>query len=453
MPSRLGFRMLGAIGVAIVVGSCCCEKPAREIAVARFSCPGDPVVVDIVDARTGTIIRTVNGIGVSEPITDIPEFHDCQRFIVKDHYDSLYAIFAAFRLEDLDTAWQLDSGAAASQGKPGVVPAATIYSHGGTYDSLGIKPGFNCLFFFRQSSTSPWQAKMVPWGGSADPNCADRSYDPLTTGTPLTVHKSTGNSSTGAAFGAKDYPPVARWDWDERNGKYYISIACGAGWCEVGKDVFESSPAYNLPLPVWKRLAGKLPDPQSPATSRVHKVRGWYDVQRLAVLLSSSNSALPTPGPARGFLIPHPLLDSINNAGGGVSAYRTWGHVAAAMIEGDYDKWNFKNGENDIFLCFGTTQSCLITDQLQRIPWATTPLTSCPEDLINQGRWWAKVVSATGVVQYACIGRMDHADALVRYNQKHPGQAAIPGAARWHWIPTDETQWVSCLQGCCTVSP
>jgi hypothetical protein len=43
-----------------------------------------------------------NGIPASGPITDIPEFHDCQRFLTTPNaadFDSLYAIFAASRME------------------------------------------------------------------------------------------------------------------------------------------------------------------------------------------------------------------------------------------------------------------------------------------------------------------------------------------------------------------
>ena len=69
----------------------------REVAVVRFACPGDPVEMAIVDGRTGAVLRTMTGLPPSEPITNIPEFHDCQRLMVGGEYDSLYAIFAAFQ--------------------------------------------------------------------------------------------------------------------------------------------------------------------------------------------------------------------------------------------------------------------------------------------------------------------------------------------------------------------
>ena len=49
-----------------------------------------------------------SGLGASGPITDIPEFHDCQKFIQPGNttYDSLFAIFAAYSLDSIGTALQ-----------------------------------------------------------------------------------------------------------------------------------------------------------------------------------------------------------------------------------------------------------------------------------------------------------------------------------------------------------
>ena len=66
------------------------------------------------------------------PITDIPEFHDCQKFVVRDpdgrqRFDSLYAIFAAFKLDTIaprnyDTVtWTSSNPAVAAVTATGVV--------------------------------------------------------------------------------------------------------------------------------------------------------------------------------------------------------------------------------------------------------------------------------------------------------------------------------------------
>jgi hypothetical protein len=41
-------------------------------------------------------------------------------------------------------------------------------------------------------------------------------------------------------------PPVARWDWDEKNGRNYIGVKCGGAWCEIGPPgLVRSTPKKN----------------------------------------------------------------------------------------------------------------------------------------------------------------------------------------------------------------
>lgn len=443
-----GAQLLTVAGFVVGASACCHCRPSnditRPIAVVRFTCPGDHVVIEYVDPKTGSIVKSVTGLPVSEPITDIPEFHDCQRLVSNGAYDSLFAIFASFRLESLPARWQRDSNLAGIQGRPyGIVPAATIYSHGGEYPQLGIQPGFNCLFFSRRASSDPWEAKMVPWGGNADPDCSDFRHDPYTTGTPLEVR--VGESS----FGSMDYPGVARWDWDEKGQQQYIGITCGAQWCEVGKSGFQPSLPYKLPVLTWQAIAGVVPSPPSSSYTRVFKVKGWFDAQQLDTVAGSGM----LPGP-RGFLIPSPLLDSINDAGG-LSAYQdNWSHVANAVVLGSYLKWNFTNGVNQIFFCYGSydTAGCGVTDALPRVPGSSTLLSKCPADSTGL-RWWAKIVSASGRTAYVCVERRDHSSELANYMSAHTNQVdiRIPGATRWRFLPNDPGGWIGCPTGCCTI--
>ncbi len=73
-------------------------------------------------------------LGASGPITNIPEFHDCQMFITADgrNYDGLYAIFASFKLDTvvkdlkIDTLfWVSSSPAVATVSAAGVVTGVT----------------------------------------------------------------------------------------------------------------------------------------------------------------------------------------------------------------------------------------------------------------------------------------------------------------------------------------
>jgi hypothetical protein len=433
----------------LLIAICCFfVKPGRGTdTVVHFVCPGDPVVIDLVDRATGAVLSSTTGVPASEPITNIPEFHDCQRFQKAGTYDSLYAIFASFQLDSLSTKFSLDSGLAATEGRPnGIVPAATIYSHGGTYHELGIEPGFNCLFFYRTGTTNrKWAAKMVPWGGSADPDCFDHRRDPYTTGTDLEV-----KTDPNTGFGMQDNAPVARWDWDAQNQRHYIGIACDKEWCQVGKEGFQPSAPYSVPDLRWGPLNGTTPTLASVTYNRVFKVRGWYDVQRLEVVTGN----VMQPGPAHGFLIPHPELEKTND-GPGLSAYlNKWNHVANAVVDADYLKWNFKAGQNEIWFCYGNSDSCKISNALLRVSGSSTPLLECARDpRYPTQRWWARIVSATSDTAYACVERKDHSAELTAYRIRHPDMAEVRmvGAARWRYLPTDAGEWISCPAGCCTI--
>src|SRR5207249_8795612 len=58
-------------------------------------------VVDSVRTPRGVVTRprTITTIPLAGPISNVPEFHDCQELIKDNRYLSLYAIFASFRLD------------------------------------------------------------------------------------------------------------------------------------------------------------------------------------------------------------------------------------------------------------------------------------------------------------------------------------------------------------------
>lgn len=61
----------------------------------------------VVSGSRGLELHPPNGVlPASGPITNIPEFHDCQRFVSRDgaKFDSLFAIFASFKLDSLTRA-------------------------------------------------------------------------------------------------------------------------------------------------------------------------------------------------------------------------------------------------------------------------------------------------------------------------------------------------------------
>lgn len=399
--------------------------PGRPLAW-RFQCPEEGVMIWGIDTIGGiqTVADSVLTIPLSQPITNIPEYHDCQRFIDSSgHYGSVYAIFAAFLLDTV-------SGGQST-------PVATIYTPDGTYSPLGIMPGFSCLLLAKSGDT--WTATMVAQGQNHS-DCTQ----PVGQSTTLYVRQQQINSTT--AFESSAFPPAARWDWDSVNLHQYIGIRCGAAWCEVGPQGFVSSGGYRDTLLQFDPIPN-LPIPPQ-ATERVQRIKGWYDEQRLAQAGGAG------PSTVHAFLIPHPALDMINWPPSTPLPYYVdrWVHVAYAILDKDYHKWNLKKGVNKISFCYGTSAdtSCKAMAGPQD-EGSSVQLNLCPPDPTSTARrWWAKTESHDGIT-YTCVKRIDHLSQLQSLNVLKPGlQYRIPGTARWKFVPLDESTWMSCPTGCCT---
>lgn len=435
--NRIGVKLAATASVAVgltVLQSCCKKgqtpEPAAKIATWRFECPEHSVGIRGVDTA-GVTVDSIFRIPLSEPITNIPEYHDCQRFIDSTRYGSIYAIFAAFRLDQI-------------AGGPQPTPVATIYTPDGEYPALGIKPGFNCLVMSKTGKA--WKARMIWRGQGKDKaNCA---ANPLSGSQETTLDAKP--QPLGRSFAPNSFPPAARWDWDSLNGKQYIGIQCGAAWCEVGTPGFQASTPFEAPVPPFDPIAGI--DVPVEATERVQRIKGWYDVQRLALWPNGSNQQ---PSTVRGVLIPHPALDMINWGADPLQIYRDrWVHVAWAIVDGDYPKWHFKRGNNKISLCYGTADSTSCNIPMSSHPEnsSSIPLGACPTDPAESGlRWWSRTESAADSTSYGCVLRMNHKADIDEWRKTNPGVVfRIPGTARWKFLPDDESTWVSCPTGCCT---
>src|SRR2546428_5019046 len=153
----------------LVAGAIGCETTlsggAATPAIGRPECPSDEfaiAVVDTVHTPRGDVThtRTITTIPLAGPISNVPEFHDCQQLIQKENgYLALHAIFASFQLNLL--ADSLDTLAYTT--KKRAFPAAEIYSsdtHG--YAPLAIQHYFNCLYFYRDGSQ--WRANKEAVG-------------------------------------------------------------------------------------------------------------------------------------------------------------------------------------------------------------------------------------------------------------------------------------------------
>lgn len=405
----------------------------------RRECPHDWPQELTFSAREGgemTVSATLNGPG---PIRNVPEFHDCQRFLVRDgsnlRYDSLFAIFATERLARLDTLELVSSGRSVEQRPEGdtdqeltgseSLPAAEIVAWN-DYAPLHIETGFNCLYLYRKSQQGQdggWGAVMVSFG-TTEQDCSRAAGDPSTLpgAQPLSVRHYPDSLLTAAT----DFPPAARWDWDDARNRHYIGIRCGIAWCGVGETGFTPSRTYASQV---QNASGVLPE------YRVMQIKGWYDEQVLAGPPATDGS--PRPTSIVGTLIPHPDLAQMDSA----SFQGSWvvtSYVALRVTGSDnpyLSKFNLAattpgdrlSQLNTVALCHGTESQCDLS--------TTDPPTSC-----GDGLWWARVTNADdGSQEYFCVTH-------------YPVNMTIPGIVRWRWLVEDEGKWMRCPFGCCELT-
>ena len=419
LPAAL---LIAAAGLLIAAVAWKRVQPAplagRPPDAERPECPHDSVTW----RDTLGVPHSYAQIPLSGEISSIPEFHDCQRFIRHDwSYDSLYAIYAAFHLESLPCGLSCGGQAGAV-----AVPAATILSYGGTYDYLGIKTGFSCLFLW---DPPQWKAVMIYQYDNPDCRSRPSMNPPPTYAKQLSVHVL--QPQTAPPFRDREYPPVARWDWDPNTSQQYIGIRCGLAWCEVGDPSPPDAPGtgamYPPTLP-FDPVPGFIPS--SASAKAVSWVKGWYDAQPLAFRVSS-----PPPGALKvrpsgpvEFVVPNPVLGDLQQA----NFASKWVHVAWAFMAADYrSKLSYRKGRNKISLCYGTSTHCGIL----RLP-------RCAIITGLKPAWWAKTQLPDGGVRFNCVTW-----------RSYPAGIDVPGTVRWRWQSEDETNWVKCPSGCCEITP
>jgi hypothetical protein len=353
-------------------------RAAEEDADAP-ECPGPNIAIRVDSAHGTPGVTYRHIVEIAQGISTVPEFHDCQRFVTRSPggqpiYGALYAVFAAKTLAD--QTFDPDTSAFA---------AAEVYTRRGEYPGLGIKPGFNCLYL---SKANGWKAFMVSVGLNDDTVCKPRmSLAQRLGATSLRVTRHVyGNMKPN------EYPGVTRWDMDQA-GHYYITMRCGAGWCDVG-----------LEEPARASRALTLGDGISEPERRVRTIKGWYDQQVLAI--PSGENVRPQA--IVGTVIPVPGLADL--------PFDATTYLQVATIEiGDIpqykSKLGLKRGTNLLFMR-------------------------------GEGdNWDAYVQAPDGEKKY-----------LKAHRHGHEGQGFnIPGTVRWRWLSKDETIWVRCLEGCCQV--
>ncbi len=386
------------------------------------------------DSLTGSSLPLVG------PIADMPEFHDCQRFVIPATTSGLASAPSSDSLAfgPLVAVWaanQLDLAFARGDSLNGkAVPVAVLYNFDADHDyaPLGIKPGFNCLFLWNDGT---WHGTLVALGDkppveSEPTRCLapiDTASRAILAGTELEVLP----VAPPPPLKPRDIPPVARWDWDKKNRQQYIGIRCGDTWCEVGAPGFAPSDPADGTAEGAEFLAAVVPIPKSgvhQATPdevlRVVAVKGWSDRQRLDLRTEDSRLILAD---VSGVVFPQPALDSV-----AVDAYRsTWIPSAYVFVDATYSaKYPMQAGMNRVDICNGTQSDC-------SIPAGAKHCTGIDPD--SQDTWWGRVTPAAGDPYYYCVRR-----------RTHGGDVIPAAAARWNWSEADAKTWSRCGTACCT---
>jgi hypothetical protein len=375
-------------------------------------------------------------------IIDVPEFHDCQRFIVRDgatyKYIALFAIFVSQTIRTLEPRLGPAQPVPAVQPPGGVTttvvpgvgsntpPApwintltagmvAVVFAEG-PYAPLGIQTGLNCLYVWRYvnpqspQQTETWSARMVPKG--TEKNCPDATVGTIGNGKDLKVSR----TQVAGFTDPNDYPPVTRWDWDRTHEKQYVGVTCGVAWCEIYDDQLDPSP----PLPVTGS------DPVG--VRRVRLIKGWYDQQFVATTDANKNVV---PSRIMGTIVPDSMLgkkadDDFKNK---------WVYVATVSLDATASSEDAAlNVYKDKFNFVKTS----ITDP------ATLELKWTPGK-----QYWKARITRPG--PFGWLTRK-HKNVMRRPYGGAPGTYEVPGVARWRWMTTDEGSWTRCTGGCCEMS-
>jgi hypothetical protein len=430
---------------------------------STYDCPHDIRIEQHAIPMVDTVVD------LAGPITSIPEFHDCQRFLVNGgkEYGPLVSIFvsiAAGVAKWPGDGSENDSILVGSLGGRGglnyelklpgqgprnvfvparatfkqALPVAVVYTWGdskpatsSSYPDLGISrdetSGWNCLYL--TASREALMAKV-----SEDEDCVAPQAEAellLRGATRLSVHQ----------INATDAPSAGRWDYDSRRGKQFISMACPGGWCEIGMEEFGPSREHDL---------SKV----SPGDMSRFSIKPWYDEQLLGV--KSPGADVLVPSTTLGTLVP-----TTESAAWDEQAFAgEWKHVAWMFANRDDSKYadrlNLPRTEPDpkqmatLEFCNGLgNESCQIPDELvdelgnggecvdEADPWWAKITTTRPEN-----RWFWRVVGGREWrtrIQYHCVDRHVHKNAPV----------PIPPTARWRWDLKDEGPWAKCGPACC----
>ncbi len=378
--------------------------------------------------------------------TNVPEFNDCQQLVIGSGHDaqytSLYAVFAHDSLDDPKHEIQL----ALESGK--AFPMVEILSLGGTYPQLQLQDGFNCLFVYKEGDT--WRARLVAFGSQEQDCHSPKRLDLVQDYPELSIKRTT------PSMNRKDYPPVARWEWDVGSNTQVIGFMCLEGWCEVGELGHDPETGPDL--------TDKMNSIDALTGQPVLRIKGWYDEQRLSPATRHRWKFWEYWGPRSvvGTIVPAPGLDLLDSP----NFDRTWQPTAYVDLSEPSDEYGAArrfvpmagSRVTTISLCMEdwggsdplpTGRGCPEISKEDRQAAkcgaerqaATNPSEAAAPTVTSTIHWWARTDPAgdSPDPKYWCITR-----------RIAPPGVPVPGTARWRWLADDETSWHRCGGACCT---
>ncbi len=433
-----GRVLLVAFASAVGLWACKREVEAPSPLASYQDCQQDSILIFVRAPQDSTIYETVTAgdMPLIKRIANLPEYHDCQRFVVRPPGASRAVADSLLKFGPLVAIWAADSlgvrfpGSQAGLSK--ALPVAIIHNYDQSpYTPLGLAPGFSCLYLWHDGGNArQWTARIVSRGRTPSP--CQQAMDPRAlAGGTLTVK----TVPLPNGVGPGDVPEVARWDWDASRQEQYIGIRCGDQWCEIGNGQFTPSisvlGAAMLPTNQMAAVSASSAMANSSGTiqeqTRVVGIKGWYDQQRLDL---RDQTGKPVITNIVGTVIPHPALGRVTFTVG------VWTPVAFINVTHDYPgKVPLRQGLSTMYLCKETAGEC----------HAQLTAGACPPEPATPGAppttWWSRIVPAAGAAEDHCIRR-----------RMHGGKAIPAAAARWNWWELDAKTWVACDGGCCTVN-
>ncbi|MBI2796051.1 MAG: hypothetical protein HYX65_05015 [Gemmatimonadetes bacterium] len=444
--------------------------------------------------------------------SNIPEFHDCQRFRVRDAktnamaYDSLYAVFVRFDLKQKYREWgargdtvSIKLSASSASAPPASSPASAPAASPATNPAGAVRAGTPS-----GPGVSVPDAAFAGSGAStpAESPAASSAAASASPSAPPTLPNVAGGLIVAAVLAEGDYKPLGFVRGMNcvvllRRGTEYGAYSIGVGYKDAS--CFDLAGAkirsvQALSVTVLRKAQTGIDDNDYPYAARwdwdrnndEHYVGvpcpgGWCEITRTRDYLSSVNytsSPVDLGGAAekrvwrgKGWYDQQHLA---NFAGGkpvptgpfattfparkladrDIKDYHDWKHVATVvMSETSYDyrtKYQYKASDLPPMLEKGVNVIQLCTDSLPDAATGASHRRSDDNCHVETERVARGWLTKCRSAWYA---RVIH-DGKVRrvFCVKYRGFKHgfdIPGVVRWRWRADDETIWIRCPVGCC----